>query len=213
MTAELVLRAPEPEAAGALGLAELRRMVLLAVKSEHTQRNYGKALDELFALSAERRQPLSRDLLMEYRAAMLARKLSASTINVRLSAVRKLIDEARRNGILPADQAAAMADVPNIPQQGTRLGNWLTREQARELLTVPDRSTLKGKRDAAILALFGWLRSAPGRAGRAQDGGYSAARGPLGDRRSLRQRRPHSHCGHPYVGQAPDGHLDNCRRA
>jgi len=154
MTAELVLRAPEPEAAGALGLAELRRMVLLAVKSEHTQRNYGKALDELFALGAERRQPLSRDLLMEYRAAMLARKLSASTINVRLSAVRKLIDEARRNGILPADQAAAMADVPNIPQQGTRLGNWLTREQARELLTVPDRSTLKGKRDAAILALL-----------------------------------------------------------
>jgi integrase len=154
MTIELVLAAPEPEVAGALGLAELRRMVLLAVKSEHTQRNYGKALDELFALSAERRQPLSRDLLMEYRAAMLARKLSASTINVRLSAIRKLIDEARRKGILPADQAAAMADVPNIPQQGTRLGNWLTREQARELLTVPDRTTLKGKRDAAILALL-----------------------------------------------------------
>src|ERR1035438_905075 len=154
MTTELVLRAPEPEAAGALGLAELRRMVLLAVKSEHTQRNYGKALDELFALGAERRQPLSRDLLMEYRAAMLDRKLSPSTINVRLSAVRKLIGEAKRNGILNGEQAAAMADVPNIPQQGTRLGNWLTREQARELLTVPDRSTLKGKRDAAILALL-----------------------------------------------------------
>ena len=31
--------------------------------------------------------------------------------------------------------------------EGTRLGNWLTREQAKDLLTVPDRSTLKGKRD------------------------------------------------------------------
>jgi integrase len=85
---------------------------------------------------------------------MIARKLSPSTINVRLSAVRKLIGEAKRNGILGAEQAAQMADVPNVRQQGTRLGNWLTREQAKELLTVPDRSTLKGKRDAAILALL-----------------------------------------------------------
>jgi integrase len=124
------------------------------VVSPHTRRNYAKALDELFALSAERRQPLSRDLLMEYRAAMLDRKLSPSTINVRLSAVRKLIGEAKRNGILNGEQAARMADIPSIPQQGTRLGNWLTREQAKELLTVPDRTTVKGKRDAAILALL-----------------------------------------------------------
>ena len=44
--------------------------------------------------------------------------------------------------------------MPNIRQKGTRLGNWLTREQAKELLTVPDRSTLKGKRDYVILALL-----------------------------------------------------------
>ena len=34
------------------------------------------------------------------------------------------------------------------------MGNWLTREQAKELLAVPDRSTLKGKRDYVILALL-----------------------------------------------------------
>ncbi len=39
-------------------------------------------------------------------------------------------------------------------QAGKRLGNWLTREQAKELLAVPDRSTLKGKRDYVILALL-----------------------------------------------------------
>ncbi len=43
--------------------------------------------------------------------------------------------------------------VPNVRQQGTRLGNWLTKEQARELLTVPDRSTIKDKRDYCILAM------------------------------------------------------------
>jgi integrase len=44
--------------------------------------------------------------------------------------------------------------IPNISQKGNRLGNWLTREQAKDLLTVPDRSTLKGKRDYVILALL-----------------------------------------------------------
>jgi integrase len=71
-----------------------------------------------------------------------------------LSAVRKLIRDARRYGIRGPEQAAQMADIPNIRQQGTRLSNWLTRDQAKELLAVSDRTTLKGKRDAAILALL-----------------------------------------------------------
>ena len=136
------------------GVAELRRMVLLSVASEHSKRNYAKALDEIFALCEMRQQPLSRALLMEYRAALVEKKLSASTVNVRLSAIRKLVGEAQRNGILDAEQAAKMTDVPNMRQQGTRLGNWLTRDQAKELLAVPDRSTIKGKRDYCILALL-----------------------------------------------------------
>jgi integrase len=47
-----------------------------------------------------------------------------------------------------------LTEVPNIPQRGTRLGNWLTKEQARELLAVTDRPTQKGKRDYNILALL-----------------------------------------------------------
>ena len=34
-----------------------------------------------------------------------------------------------------------------LDAERARLGNWLTREQAKELLAVPDRSKLKGKRD------------------------------------------------------------------
>jgi integrase len=129
-------------------------MVLNSVASEHSKRNYAKALDEVFTLCANRPQGLSRALLMEYRAAMVEKKLSASTVNVRLSAVRKLVGEAQRNGIIDAEEAANLAGVPNLSQKGTRLGNWLTRDQAKELLTVPNRSTLKGKRDYAILALL-----------------------------------------------------------
>jgi integrase len=130
--------------------ARLRQMVLDSVPSLHSKRNYAKALDDLFTFCASR--PLSRSLLMEWRAGM--ESLSPSTINVRLSAVRKLVGEARRNNMIGSEEAASLTDVPNISHKGTRLGNWLTREQAKELLAVPDRSTLKGKRDYVILALL-----------------------------------------------------------
>jgi integrase len=152
----LVLAPPAPESRAAEPLAltpaqaRLRKMVLDAVGSPHSKRNYAKALDDLFTFCASR--PLSRSLLMEWRAAM--ESLSPSTINVRLSAVRKMIGEARRNGMIGQEEAASLTDVPNISQKGTRLGNWLNREQAKELLAVPDRTTLKGKRDYVILALL-----------------------------------------------------------
>jgi integrase len=125
-------------------------MVLDSVSSPHSRRNYAKALDDLFRFCASR--PLSRELLMEWRSTL--ESLSPSTINVRLSAVRKMVGEARRAGMIGQEEATSLTDVPNIRQKGTRLGNWLTREQAKDLLTVPDRSTLKGKRDYVILALL-----------------------------------------------------------
>jgi integrase len=156
MTTELVLAGSDPESRegqpSALTPAQalLRKMVLDSVPSPHSRRNYAKALDHLFAFCAS--QPLSRALLMEWRASM--ESLAPSTVNVRLSAVRKMVGEARRNNMIGSEEAASLTDIPNIRQQGTRLGNWLTREQTKELLAVPDRSTLKGKRDYVILALL-----------------------------------------------------------
>ncbi len=129
---------------------ELRRGVLDAVSAPTTKLAYGHALDHLFRFLAGR--SLDRALLQEWKAGMEG--LAPSTVNVRLSAVRKLVSEARASGMLGVDEAARLTDVPNIRQQGTRLGNWLTREQARELLQVPDRSTLRGKRDYVIVALL-----------------------------------------------------------
>ena len=133
---------------------ELRLAVLNGVAAKNSKRSYALALDELASFCKEREQPISRNLLLAFREAMLERKLGASTINVKLSAVRKLVGEARRAGVIGGEEAAQMTDVPNIPQRGTRLGNWLTKEQAKEMLAVPDRSTLKGKRDYVILALL-----------------------------------------------------------
>jgi site-specific recombinase XerD len=149
----LLLAAPD-SGKGSAGHGEaqvlLKQMVLDSVTSPNTRRSYSLALNELFAFSAGR--PLSRALLQEWKASMDA--LAPSTVNVKLSAVRRLVGEARRNGLISAEDAANLSDIPNVRQRGNRLGNWLTREQAKELLQVPDRSTLKGKRDYAILALL-----------------------------------------------------------
>jgi hypothetical protein len=51
-----------------------------------------------------------------------------------------MIGEARKNGMRGPRRPRPLTDVRNIGQKGTRLGNWLTREQAKELLAVPDRS-------------------------------------------------------------------------
>ena len=64
MTNELILEPPAPlrKGMGAPGphpaQARLRKMVLDAVVSPHSKRNYAKALDDLFAFCASR--PLSR---------------------------------------------------------------------------------------------------------------------------------------------------------
>jgi hypothetical protein len=158
------------------GQTILRGMVLDSVTSVHSKRNYAKALDDLFAFAASR--PLTRALLMEYRATMDA--LSPSTVNVRLSAVRKMVTEARKNGMIGAEEAANLTDVPNIPQKGTRLGNWLTREQAKELLAVPRSVDAQGQAGLRYPGDPGRLRPAPAGAGRARCRDHPVAGGENG---------------------------------
>lgn len=76
----------------------LRAQVLNTVAAENSRRNYGKALDEFFAFWIAKSELLSRALVMQYRAQLLEMQLAPPTINVRLSAVRKLVSEVRRNG-------------------------------------------------------------------------------------------------------------------
>jgi integrase len=131
-------------------LATLRTMLCNSVVSVHTRRAYAKAFDDIFTLASGR--PISRALLYEYRASMLEDGLSAATVNQRLCAIRKLVDEARENGLLDPAEAVRISSVPGVPQSGVRLGHWLGEEESRRLLAVPDRARLIGKRDFAILS-------------------------------------------------------------
>lgn len=132
----------------------LRTMVRDAMVSTHSKRAYLKAVDDFFALIESAGRPISRALLMQYRAAMIEAGLSASTINLRLSAIRKLVREARDNSLIDPIEAERISGVAGVAEHGVRLGQWLTPKQTRELLAVPDRTRLKGKRDHAILSVL-----------------------------------------------------------
>ena len=79
---------------------------------------------------------------------------TASSINQRLVAIRKLAREAADNGLIDHATAEAIARAEGVRTEGKRLGNWLSQKQAQALLDAPDIETVKGLRDRAILAVL-----------------------------------------------------------
>lgn len=136
-------------------LAAVCRLVLEAVSSPATRRSYTHALVGFAAWRAANwHPPFHRAAVHGYRAALEQEGLAASTINQRLAAIRKLAREAAANGLLEAETAAAIQQIRGVKQAGTRMGNWLTKQQAQALITAPSPDTLKGARDRAALALL-----------------------------------------------------------
>jgi site-specific recombinase XerD len=130
-------------------------LVVDSVSSRHTRRAYAAALREFLEWhTAEGRPPFSKAVVQAYRASLEGRDLSASSINIRLSAIRKLAQEAADNGLMAPDLAAGIGRVKGARRQGVRLGSWLTAAQAEALLGAPDTSTLKGLRDRALLCVL-----------------------------------------------------------
>lgn len=128
--------------------------VLGTLTSPKTKEAYATALADFLSWTAERGEPLSKPLVEAWRAALLARGLSVSSVNQRLSAVRLLFRQAADRSALSREDALQLASVPNVKQGGVRLGKWLTEGEAGKLLGVPDGKTRLGLRDRAILALL-----------------------------------------------------------
>jgi len=83
-------------------------------------------------------------------------KLAANTINQQLAAVRSLAHEAADAGLLSPELAAGISRVKGVKQLGFRAGNWLSAEQCSEVLRTAFGTSMRAKRDCAMLAtLFG----------------------------------------------------------
>ena len=131
----------------------LKALVLDGVSSPHTRRLYNLALDEF--VNWYRYQPtagFNKATVSSWRASLEARGLGSSSVNFRLSAIRKLATEANDNGLLAPELAAGILRVQGVKSKGIRVGNWLSLRQAQKLLNAPVVATVKGLRDRAILA-------------------------------------------------------------
>lgn len=96
-----------------------------------------------------------KDALIGAQTASQAERLySAATVNLRLAAVRALAQEAADAGLLDQSEAAAIRRVRGEKQTGSRVGNWIQKHQVDQILISVDRSSLRGKRDYAILAVL-----------------------------------------------------------
>src|ERR1700681_2326269 len=129
--------------------------VIVSLRSFESQRSYRHSIDEFVAwYCSAPRLSLNKTVVLRYRLHLEDRHLAAGTINVRLAAVRRLAYEAADSGLLSPDLAAGIRRVKGAKKLGCRLGNWLTAEQARTLWQLADPTSLKGKRDRAILAVL-----------------------------------------------------------
>ena len=148
MSAELL----SPRAAA---LERIKALVLDSLPSAESKRAYRQALNDFFNwCGAEAVDGFTKATVNAYRANLEARRLSSSTINQRLCAIRKLATEAADNGFMSPELASAISRVKGAKQSGIRSGQWLTREQAESLISAPNPATMKGKRDRALLAVL-----------------------------------------------------------
>src|SRR5271155_4706462 len=120
----------------------LKALVLDSVSSPITKRVYNLGLDEFFKwYEQEPRSGFNKATVSAWRVALEARGLGSISINVRITAVRKLAVEAADNGLLAPELAAGITPIKGVGAKGIRLGNWLTVRLAQALINTPDAST------------------------------------------------------------------------
>ncbi|PSO53355.1 MAG: hypothetical protein BRC35_16200, partial [Cyanobacteria bacterium QH_10_48_56] len=88
--------------------------------------------------------------VLKYKATLLEKGLAEATINRRLASVKALVDFARKIGKCDF----TLQDIKGEKVQSYRDTTGISAESFKALLTIPNRSTLKGKRDYALLMLL-----------------------------------------------------------
>ena len=132
-------------------IEELTNQFLSNQVSAHTRRAYrSDIMSFLSVFSMDRLAHVTADEIAVYRDSLLER-LQPSTVARRLTVIRQFLDFCVSVRLLKSNPAQTVRS-PKVSQYSST--NGLTREQAESLLRQPDRTTVKGKRDYAILCLM-----------------------------------------------------------
>jgi site-specific recombinase XerD len=134
-------------------------------KAESTKVKYSRALTEFLAwLVDSKYSNLSRASVKAYLEAIKAGSAYTmdksgqitGSLNLRLSAIKSLANELADNGVISFEISQGISKIKNsdYKTKGSKIGNWLSINQAQSLLSSPDSNTSTGLRDRAILAVF-----------------------------------------------------------
>jgi site-specific recombinase XerC len=136
-------------------LEQSKTTVLNMLASAHSRRSYKHAIEKFIAwYCSEPRLGFNRAVVVRYRSFIEGLSLSAATINLHLSAIRRLADEPAESGWLSPELAIGIRRVKGVKRLDRRIGNWLSGDQAQELLNAVSQGTLRGRRDAAVIGLL-----------------------------------------------------------
>src|SRR5438270_1194548 len=136
-------------------LEQSKNAVLHSLGAASSQESYGHAIDEFIRwYCSEPRLAFNRTVVLRYRFFLEQKNLAPSTINLRLAAVRRLAYEASDTGLLSPDLAAGIRRVKGVRRLGVKIGNWLTAEEGRRLLSGAGNATLRQRRNYAMLAVL-----------------------------------------------------------
>jgi integrase len=136
-------------------LEQSKAAVLNSLTSASGQRTYDHAIREFVTwYCLEPRLAFNRTVVLRYRIHLEQRYYAPATINLRLAAIRRVAYEATDAGLLSPELAAGIRRVKGVRRLGVRLGNWLTPEQGRRLLTQRPPATLRERRNHAMLAVL-----------------------------------------------------------
>jgi site-specific recombinase XerD len=117
----------------------------------HSCRVYTRHLTGFMTYLVSHNVTLSRESALAY---LDSCKHDTSSYNQALSAIKRLATQAAENNWIDWITARTIDGLPSKKAFGTRVGNWLTLEQSRQLVNMPIADSHSARRDRAVLALL-----------------------------------------------------------
>ena len=126
-------------------LEQSKTAVLNSLASPSSRRSYDHAIrDFIDWYCSEPRLAFNRTVVTRYRISLEQRRYAPATINLRVADC----------GLLSPDLAAGIRRVKGAKRLGVRVGNWLSAEQGKALISAPVGLELRNVRNRALLAML-----------------------------------------------------------
>jgi len=137
---------------------EIINRLLIGIDNPHTKRGYKRALSdflEYWRLGGK--LEINKNFVENYKAGLIDLGVGVTSINQRLSAIKRFVSELADNGLVDDRIKAGINNIKNIRQEGRPVGNWLTLKEAVGFLDAPlnfVKNVKRRDRDRALLAVL-----------------------------------------------------------